>query len=180
MQCSNRISPIRTRLLAAALLTLTASVPASASHTFIVQGTGAAATAERVRAVGGTVTHELGIIDAVAAELTLEQEVALARQSPALRLYPDAGATTYAAEVSWYVADSFGGGSFGNNDGSQSWSTPWIEEDPEAWGAGPHAGQVRLSHDALRLDDSPNSGQEPSIARQVDLSGTAVQATLSF
>ncbi len=55
-------------------------------HSLIVQGTDAAAVAVAVQEVGGRITHELGIIRAVAADLTPAQERRLAG-TRGLRLY---------------------------------------------------------------------------------------------
>ena len=77
------------------------------------------------------------------------------------------------------VRDDFDGVSFSNNDGPDNWSGAWIEVDPEAGGAGPSAGQVRIAGGYVRLDDYPNTGGHPSVAREVDLSG-ATTATLRF
>ncbi len=77
------------------------------------------------------------------------------------------------------VADDFDIESFSNNDGSDSWSGDWIENDPESGGAGPWSGQVRVLGGFLKLDDYPNTGGYPSAAREVDLSG-ASSATLDF
>ncbi len=77
------------------------------------------------------------------------------------------------------VRDDFEVSSFSNNDGPDDWSGDWIENDPEAGGAGPSSGQVQVHSGLLTLDDYPNTGGEPSAAREVDLSG-AVSAGLSF
>ena len=77
------------------------------------------------------------------------------------------------------VRDNFETKSFSNNDGADSWSGDWIEDDPEAGGAGPAAGQVQVHNGLLTLDDYPNTGGHPSAAREVDLTGAA-NATLSF
>ena len=52
-----------------------------------MQGADAAAVAKLVKAAGGTVTHELGIIRAVAADLTLEQVAELRRIATSPRIY---------------------------------------------------------------------------------------------
>ena len=53
----------------------------------IVQGSDMATAAELVRSVGGTVTHELGIINAVGAQLTPTQLAALQRRHGIARIY---------------------------------------------------------------------------------------------
>ncbi len=77
------------------------------------------------------------------------------------------------------VRDNFDVSSFGNNDGSDDWSGDWIENDPQPGGAGPLSGQVKIKNGFLRLDDAPDTGGHPSLAREVDLSG-AGSATLNF
>ena len=62
---------------------------AAETRRVIVQAADSATAAERVRAMGGVVTHELGIIDAVAAELTPAQRRALERQAAVRRIYDD-------------------------------------------------------------------------------------------
>ena len=77
------------------------------------------------------------------------------------------------------VRDDFETSSFENNDGPDNWATGWIENDPEAGGAGPLAGQVQIHDGLLSLDDYPNTGGRPTAAREVDLTG-ATHATLRF
>ncbi len=68
-----------------------ASAPASApAESYIVQARDLAAAAGAVRAAGGEITHELGIIGAVGARLSAEQHARLA-ETPAVRqIYGDA------------------------------------------------------------------------------------------
>ncbi len=77
------------------------------------------------------------------------------------------------------VRDDFDTVTFDNNDGTSDWAAGWIENDTLAGGAGPSAGQVQIHDSLLTLDDQPNTGGQPSIAREVDLSG-ATNATLRF
>jgi hypothetical protein len=88
-----------------------------------------------------------------------------------------ADSTQVTAPVSGTVGDEFNAVSFSNNDGSVAWATNWIEVDGN--GAGPAAGNVLISGGELSLDDNPNTGGQPSLARQADLS-SAASATLSF
>ncbi len=78
------------------------------------------------------------------------------------------------------VRDEFNAVSFANDDGPDSWAGPWLEDDPQSGGSGPTAGQVRVVSGALRLDDRPDTGGQPSAARTVDLSGGPTSATFSF
>jgi hypothetical protein len=73
--------------------------------------------------------------------------------------------------------DEFNSTSYGNNDGSLSWSGNWIENDP--FGQGAISGQVAIENGQLTLEDRPNTGAEPSVRREIDLSGAA-NTTFSF
>ncbi|MEW5987136.1 MAG: DNRLRE domain-containing protein, partial [Chloroflexota bacterium] len=78
-------------LLAAALSPrpagrLQADQPATS---FIVQGRDLTTVANRVRGVGGTITHELGLINAVGAQLSADQQARLARDPRVSYIFPD-------------------------------------------------------------------------------------------
>ena len=76
------------------------------------------------------------------------------------------------------VRDDFSTRAWGNNDGSANWVGDWIEVDGSS--VGPTNGNVWITGGGeLRLEDRPNTGGQPSAAREVDLTG-AVAATLSF
>ena len=65
-----------------------------------------------------------------------------------------------------FFKDHFNSKSFSNNDGSLSWTGPWIELDTA--GAGPNSGNVTVGNPVsgyLILRDSPDTGTEPSAAR---------------
>ena len=66
-----------------------ATPPEANSLSLIVQATDLAGAARAVRSVGGTVTHELGIINAVGARLTAAQVEALRRSPAVRRIYPN-------------------------------------------------------------------------------------------
>ncbi len=76
----------------------------------IVQGKDTTAVGKLVRQFGGTVTHELGVINAVAADLTAKQIDEL-RESPAVsRVYANRIVDTAAKKTSSLVdTDSTGG-----------------------------------------------------------------------
>ena len=79
-------------LLGAALLAALPGHPQT--HSFIVQGTNLAAVAAAVRTAGGEITHELGLIGAVAARLTEAQRQAL-QSSPGIgRIYENRTVTS--------------------------------------------------------------------------------------
>ena len=62
----------------------------------IVQGQNVEAVKRLVVEVGGTVTHELGIIRAVGAQLTPSQRAAIVKLDPNLRLFEDSTVQTSA------------------------------------------------------------------------------------
>lgn len=83
------------------------------------------------------------------------------------------------AATSKTVKDTFASQSYSRQDGPDNWETNWIESDPSGSSASSGHIYVSSSSQELRLGDDPDSGQEPSIAREVDLSGYS-SATLSF
>jgi serine protease AprX len=86
--------------LAAAAAWSPATRPAPDRTQVIVQARDMAAAAEAVRQVGGRVTHELGIIDAVGAALTPTQTDAIRRAASA-RVYVDRTLRTAGSPQSW-------------------------------------------------------------------------------
>ncbi|MFY9821172.1 MAG: SdrD B-like domain-containing protein [Thermoanaerobaculia bacterium] len=78
--------------------------------------------------------------------------------------------------------DTFTTNSFSNNEGTLSWSGPWIEDDVA--GVGVSSGNVTVGTPYagyLILRDSPDTGTQPSAARQVNLSGFAsASLTVAF
>src|SRR5262249_25452990 len=75
--------------------------------------------------------------------------------------------------------DTFTTASFSNNEGSLSWSGSWIESDVA--GAGGNSGNVTVGTPVsgyMIIRDRPDTGTQPSAARQVNLSGFAA-ATLT-
>jgi serine protease AprX len=88
---------------AAVLLGPTLGQPETQS--VIVQGTNLTAVAAAVRTAGGEITHELGLIGAVAAKLTEAQRQAL-RSSPGIGRIYENGTVTSAAKPAKPVVDS--------------------------------------------------------------------------
>ncbi|HWM93380.1 MAG TPA: SdrD B-like domain-containing protein [Thermoanaerobaculia bacterium] len=77
-----------------------------------------------------------------------------------------------------YFKDHFDAASFSNNDGTLSWAGAWVESDTA--GTGVSKGNVTVGKPVsgyLILRDSPDTGTQPSAARQANLSGFAT-ATL--
>ena len=67
--------------------------------------------------------------------------------------------------------DTFTNASFSNNEGSLNWSAAWVESDSA--GAGVNSGNVTVGNPVsgyLILNDSPDTGTQPSAARQANLS----------
>ena len=78
------------------------------------------------------------------------------------------------------VRDDFESRTWGSNDGSVHWSGDWIEVDGDSTPPSPTNGNVWITNGGeLRLEDQPNTGGDPSAARQANLAG-AISATLSF
>ncbi len=78
------------------------------------------------------------------------------------------------------VRDDFESRTWGSNDGSVNWSGDWIEVDGDSTPPSPTNGNVWITNGGeLRLEDQPNTGGDPSAARQANLAG-AISATLSF
>lgn len=78
------------------------------------------------------------------------------------------------------VRDNFESRAWSNNDGTASWSGDWIEVDGDSTPPSPTNGNARITHGGeLRLDDRPNTGGDPGVAREANLAGATI-ATLSF
>ncbi len=89
-----------------------------------------------------------------------------------------AAAMMPAAAQAATVRDDFSTRAWSNNDGSDNWSGDWIEVDGNS--VGPTSGNVWITNGGeLRLEDRPNTGGQPSAAREVNLQG-ATTATLNF
>jgi len=75
------------------------------------------------------------------------------------------------------VRDEFGSNSYANNDGTDNWSTDWVETD--GGGGGATGGAIRVISGELRLQD--NVSGTPNIYRQANLSAMGLTtATLTF
>ena len=157
------------------ILSLTLAVPQSASQlgtppqSYIVQADNVAAARAAVQAVGGHITHELGIIDAVGAELTLQQHQWLTANDAITHIHDNTPLTTTTVTATY--ADNFNTRSYANNDGSHNWSTNWQEIGENS---DPYYGDVKIENNQLSLKDD-----DRGIFRHVDLDA-ATTATLSF
>ena len=90
-------------------------------------------------------------------------------------------AIDYDAQMNWAgilgtetVADTFSDKSYGNNDGTQSWSSKWSEVDVGASDA--NGGHIKVNSGELRIETQKVGA---SVSRGVNLSGVG-SATLSF
>lgn len=63
--------------------------------------------------------------------------------------------------------DNFNAASYNNSTGSEPWNGDWIEIDDNNSAT---SGNVLITGGELRMDDRPNSGGEPSLERELDLS----------
>lgn len=76
------------------------------------------------------------------------------------------------------MRDDFEDRSYSNNDGTANWVGDWIEDDVD--GPGPTDGNIQIRNNGrLRLRDRPDTGTEPSLAREANLLGATI-ATLNF
>lgn len=127
--------------------------------------------------VGGVVTKDLHIINALAAQLPAQAALDIARDPGVRWVSLDAAVERSDLEM-LTVADYFEWPNYDNQDGIMSWMGGWQEFDVA--GPGPQAGNIDIYKGMLWLHDQPDTGTEPSISRMVDLSGNISQATLSF
>ena len=74
-----------------------------------------------------------------------------------------------------YTYDTFDAISYSNNVGSVAWETNWIEDDVA--GNGPNKGNIQVYAGELWMDDNPDTLTQPSIRREVNLTG-ALEAYL--
>lgn len=123
-----------------------------------------------VTEVGGTITHELGVINAVGARVTASQYGRLARLGH-LRLVHDHPLEISTEGGPHIIRDQFNVLSYTNNNGSQSWLGPWTEGGENN---GPLLGNIRVAINHLVVQNNNRSLQ-----RSVDLSATTA-ATLSI
>ena len=109
-------------LLSLVLTPLGAVAPAGPMAEVIVQAQDAASAAALVQSVGGTVTHELDIIDAVGAQLSPAQLDMLRGQGQGLRIYPNG--QVHAAQGS------------GTSSSTPDTAFPRLVDAPILWGQG--------------------------------------------
>lgn len=93
------------------------------TRSYLIQGTRLSSTLDAVRQVGGEVTHELNVINAVGAELTDAQREMLTRDG--LRVMADQALGIDSSTAT--VRDEFTVVSWTENDGTTTWSGGWVE-----------------------------------------------------
>ena len=143
--------------------------PVQPTRSFILQGGSAATVKSAVIQAGGVVTHELELIDGVAAQLTEAQHASLGSHTAIASIFADEEVRSDSAVET--MRDEFNAVAYSNNDGTRNWASPWIESPEEN---GPGKGQVKIRKDQLWIK---NSGYE--VRRSADLSD-ATAATLQY
>ncbi len=123
--------------------------------------------------LGGSVVKELSLINAFVAELPAQDVLRLAGLETTRWVSLDAPmAPAYSTSVA--ARDEFNSSSYGNNDGTMDWLSPWDEND---YGYDdPAAGYIFIKYGQLAFH---HVYVGRSIDRQVDLSGSA-SASFSF
>ena len=137
---------------------------------YIVQAESVEAAAEAVDAVGGKITHELAIINAVGADLNLDQ-VRQLQAKEGVVLYENQGVNVSDTTGGLTVRDEFNDLSYSNNDGTVAWDGPWLELSDDGQ---PEHGDVSITNGRLQMRE-----EHSGATRAIDLS-TANSATLSF
>ncbi|MGB1250524.1 MAG: S8 family serine peptidase [Candidatus Promineifilaceae bacterium] len=118
---------------------------------------------------GGSITHELGIINAVGAIVT-EAQITLLSADPRVKTVHN-NEPVIAAGAIQTAQDNFSQISYANNDGTTAWLTDWEESNDRGKAK---RGKVRIKRGALTLADN-----DRSIQRAIALTN-ASNVTLSF
>jgi serine protease AprX len=144
---------------------------------FIVESNrgGAAAARLAVEKVGGRVTTELPIIDAVAAQLTSRQRERLAMQKNVRGVFVDAPVELKSERAN--VRDNFDNVQWNNNDGRHRWATAWTESGDDGSAL---TGKVAISLNLLSSGRLTFTGASGAVTRSVGLPPGEIKAALSF
>lgn len=144
---------------------------------FIVEASrgGSPAARRAVESVGGRVTTELPIINAVAAQLTHLQRQRLTAQKNIRGVSMDAPVELKADRVN--VRDNFERVQWGNNDGRHRWATSWTESEDDG---SPLTGKVAITLNLLTSGRLAFTGASGAITRSVGLPPGTTDATLSL
>lgn len=148
---------------------------AAQSGSFIVEARrGGALTAQRaVEAVGGQVTTDLPVIDAVAARLTPEQRQRLAANSAIRSVFEDVAVELTSSRAN--VRDNFDRVQWNNNDGQHRWSTSWTESGDDGSAL---TGKASIAPGLLASGRLVFSGRGAALARTAGLPPGALSASL--
>lgn len=144
---------------------------------FIVEANrgGAHAARRAVETVGGRVTSDLSIIDAVAAQLTDRQRQRLATRREIRGVFADAPVELKSERAN--VLDNFERVQWNNNDGRHRWATSWVESGDDG---SPLTGKVAITLNLLASGRLAFTGASGSLTRSVGLPPGALNARLSF
>ena len=125
---------------------------------------------QAVGALGGTITKDLHIINAFAAEMKAKDVAQLAKIDGVKWVSLD-GRVTSASLINYTVRDEFAAVSYSNNNGTQSWTGNWIETGEEGSAS---SGSMKITSAQLQL-----ANKTRTLYRAANLT-QAVTATLSF
>lgn len=174
-----RVAIIAGTILLAAGAWVQASQRLEASETasFIVEAHrgGAVAARSAVESVGGRVTTELPIIDAVAAQLTHRQHQRLTAQRNIRGVSADAPVELKSGRAN--VRDNFERVQWTNNDGRHRWATAWTETEDDG---SPLTGKVSVTLNVLTSGRLAFTGAIGAVTRSVGLPPGAKNAMLSL
>ncbi len=138
-------------------------------QSMIVVGDSADSVQAATRAVGATITHELDVINAVAAQLTEGQAIALAADPRVQALHTNE--TAYTNLAIHTQRDNFSTVAYNNNDGTDDFHSDWIEGKDDN---SPSSGNVVIWWGAAFL-----KGENVRLRRHANLEN-AIDVTLSF
>ncbi len=148
----------------------------------IVQKAGGTDQAEALVAqLGGEVTQDLYFIHSFAAELPGSAVAKLGQSASVNWVALDAPMSPAGAPVN-SVRDEFNSTSYSNNDGTDIWTSSWIETGD---GGSPSGGDITVEYDwcpessSRCIEFDGDAGLNASVERQADLNGKAY-AVLTF
>lgn len=145
------------------------------SDNFIVEARrgGVLAARRAIEAVGGRVTIELPVIDAVAAQLTPTQQQRLAANNAIRSVFEDVAVELTSSRPN--VRDNFDRAQWNNNDGQHRWSTSWAESGDDG---SPLTGKASIAPGLLASGRLVLSGRGAALERTAGLPPGALSASL--
>jgi len=168
-------SALKRCAIAFALVALAASAREPGAHSYIVRAATTEAARVAVVAAGGAVTHELRIIDSVAARLTPTQRARLEARRDVRSVFADAPVKL--ASLTSTVGDNFNQARWTNDDGTHRWATAWTETGDDGQAL---TGKSSITLSLLESGRLSLTGSGTRLARRASLPPGAVHATLSF